>query len=52
MTLVVSNRRAALRRADQIVLLHEGRVAAIGAYNELLATSDEFRRLLDTDTAG
>jgi ATP-binding cassette subfamily B protein len=43
--LVVSHRRAALRRADRIVLLMEGRVAAEGELGELLAQSEEMRRL-------
>jgi len=52
--LVVSHRRRVLRHADRIVLLSRGRVAAVGALDELLAESAELRRIWDAgpDSAG
>ncbi len=48
--LVVSHRRPALRRADQIIVLSKGKVEARGTLDALLATSETMQRLWHGET--
>lgn len=51
-SLVVSHRRPALQRADRILFLEDGRVAAAGTLEELLESSPGFRRLWEREPNG
>lgn len=50
--LVVSHRPEALRRADRIIVLKDGRVDAVGSLEELLRTNDELRYVWAGEGAG
>jgi ATP-binding cassette, subfamily B, bacterial len=45
--LVVSHRKPALQRADQIILLKDGRIEAVGRLADLLGTNHEMQKLWD-----
>lgn len=47
--LVVSHRKAVLQHAERILLLKDGRLHASGTLEELLASSEEMRRLWNGD---
>jgi ATP-binding cassette subfamily C protein len=43
--LLVAHRLTTVQGCDRIVLLHEGRIAATGKFDDLMRDSEEFRRL-------
>jgi ATP-binding cassette subfamily B protein len=45
-TIVIAHRAATVAFADRVVLLDEGRVLAEGTHEELLRTSDRYRKVL------
>jgi ATP-binding cassette subfamily B protein len=44
-TFIITHRLSQIRWADLIIVLRKGRIAAIGAHDELLQTSDAYRRI-------
>lgn len=50
-TIVIAHRPGTIALADRVILLDEGRVAAIGSHDELVATSARYREVLANMTA-
>jgi ATP-binding cassette, subfamily B, bacterial PglK len=48
----VAHRLSTVRHHDRILVLDGGRIVGIGAYDDLLATNDTFRRLVDGSPHG
>jgi ATP-binding cassette subfamily B protein len=44
-TLLITHRLSQIRWADQIIVLRKGRLAAMGGHDELMKTSDAYRRI-------
>jgi ATP-binding cassette subfamily B protein len=50
-TFLITHRLSQIRWADQIIVLRKGRIVALGSHEELLRTSESYRRIFATDTA-
>jgi ATP-binding cassette subfamily B protein len=48
-TFIITHRLSQIRWADQIIVMRNGRIAAIGAHEELLETSLPYRRIFVSD---
>jgi ABC-type multidrug transport system fused ATPase/permease subunit len=46
-TLVVAHRLSTIKRADEICVLHEGRIVERGKHNELIKLNGYYKRLVD-----
>jgi ABC-type multidrug transport system fused ATPase/permease subunit len=49
--IVVAHRLSSVRPCDRLVLLDQGRIAAVGSWEELMHDSEQFRRLAEAGSA-
>jgi ATP-binding cassette, subfamily B, bacterial len=50
-TIVIAHRPGTIALADRVILLDEGKVAAIGTHDELVATNVRYREVLASMSA-
>jgi ATP-binding cassette subfamily B protein len=50
-TIVIAHRPGTIALADRVILLDEGKVAAIGTHDELVATNARYREVLASMSA-
>ena len=50
--IIIAQRVGSVMEADQIVVLDQGRVAALGTHDELLKTSDIYREVYESQMKG
>ena len=48
--LIIAQRVSSIRHANQIVVLHEGRMAGIGTHEELMATCKVYQEIYESQT--
>jgi len=48
--LIITQRASTCENADKVVVVDEGQIAAIGKHDELLKTSEKYRRLIESQT--
>ena len=50
--IIIAQRIASVQSADKIIVLDEGRIAAMGSHEELLASSDIYREVYESQKGG